>query len=158
MATEDTTQAWPRVGLRVLGRSDLQHWVLLDDPTLAVTRPAPRPGTELTESADQPRPLTFPQEQAIRLLFGELLAWPPIVPATPLQIKQVARQLGGSKESIQRRLEEVRKKATLVGLARQGMLTDPEYLYVLVRAGYLQPSDDDLDDVLRMPVSDDRKV
>jgi hypothetical protein len=30
---------------------------------------------------------------AIRTLFGDLLAWPPRIPATPMQLKQVARRL-----------------------------------------------------------------
>jgi hypothetical protein len=87
--------------------------------------------------------LTVAQEMAVRTLFAELLAWPPLVPATPLQLKQVASRLGARPESIQRRLEEVRRKALGLGLARTGLLTDPEYLYVLVRAGYLAPPPED---------------
>jgi hypothetical protein len=148
MAEPESVFSWPRLALRVVGRPQLQHWVLLDDPALQPRRPVPLPGTELTESVEQPRPLTVPQELAVRALFAELLAWPPLVPATPRQIKQVASRLGVRTESIQRRLEEVRKKAGMVGLSRTSLLTDPEYLYVLVRAGYLAPDEDDLHPLL----------
>jgi hypothetical protein len=149
IAEPDTLLAWPRVALRVIGSPEYQHWVLLDDPALALRRPSPPRGTHLTETADQPRPLTVSQELAMRALFAELLAWPPVIPATPRQIKQVAARLGVRTESIQRRLEEVRKKARAVGHARVGLLTDPEYLYVLIRAGYVQPADEDLHPLLR---------
>ena len=149
LAEREAVLAWPRLALRVVGSPALQHWVLLEDADLRPERAPVPAGTELTESADQPRPLTPAQEQAIRTLFAELLAWPPVVPATPLQIKQVAHRLGVRPESIQRRLEEVRKKANAVGLARTGLLGDPEYLYVLVRAGFLEPGPDDLHELLR---------
>lgn len=149
LAEPECLLPWPRVALRVIGRADLQHWALLDDPTLVVSRPAPVDGTQLTESTGRPRPLTPPQEYAVRTLFGPLLAWPPTISAVPLQLKQVARELGVTKESIQRRLEEVRKKAVGVGLSRMNVLTDPEYLYVLVRAGFLTPREDDLHPLLR---------
>ncbi|GAA1539402.1 hypothetical protein GCM10009827_068340 [Dactylosporangium maewongense] len=142
LAPASSVHVWPRVALRVAGRPELQHWVLLTDDALRVPRPVPVPGTSLTETADQPRPLTWPQEQAVRELFAELLAWPPLVPATPLQLKQVGTRLGLKTETVQRRLEEVRKKAVALGLSRTGSLTDPEYLYVLVRAGYLEPAGD----------------
>jgi hypothetical protein len=148
MAEPDATYGGARLGLRVIGSPEYQHWVLLEDPRLQPRRPDPAPGTSLTETADQPRPLTVPQEQAVRELFGELLAWPPLVPATPRQLKQVASRLGVKPESIQRRLEEVRKKAVALGLSRVGLLTDPEYLYVLVRAGYLTPAADDVHPLL----------
>jgi hypothetical protein len=140
---------WPRVALRVVGGPDAQHWVLLDDPGLSTRASSSAPGRQLTIATGRPRPLTHPQEQTIRALFGPLLAWPPLVPAAPLQLKQVARQLGVTIESIRRRLEEVRKKATAVGLARVGGLTDPEYLYIIVRAGLLGPVDEDLHPLLR---------
>ncbi len=153
MAVPNTALAWPRLALRVVGSPDRQHWVLLDDAALRLRRPDPLPGTNMTETADQPRPLTAAQDLAVRTLFAELLAWPPLIPATPLQLKQVATRLGVRSETVQRRLEEVRKKASAVGLARSGQLTDPEYLYILVRAGYVQPSDEDLHPLLFEPTS-----
>ena len=108
----------------------------------------------MTETEGRPKPLTVAQEQAVRSLFRPLLAWPPRLGSAPLQIKQVARELGASKESIQRRLEEVRKKAVAVGLSRLGTLTDPEYLYVLVRAGLMSPRQEDLHPLLQDPASD----
>jgi hypothetical protein len=140
---------WSHVALRVVGSVELQHWVVLEDPTLAPQPPKRAPGTQLTDSVSRPRPLTWPQEYAIRSLFGPLLAWPPVIPAVPLQIKQVARELNTTKESIQRRLEEVRKKAAAVGMSRVATLTDPEYVYVLVRAGFLRPTEEDMHPLLR---------
>jgi hypothetical protein len=148
MAEPDGTYGGARLAQRGIGPPEQQHWVLLEKPAHQPRRPEPVPGTSLTETADQPRPLTAPQEQAVRVLFGELLAWPPLVPATPRQIKQVASRLGVKPESIQRRLEEVRKKAVAHGFSRAGLLTDPVYLYVLVRAGYLAPAPDDLHPLL----------
>lgn len=150
-AQPESLLPWPRVALRVVGRPDLRHWVLLEDAALAEPPARVAPGTDLTESAGRPRPLTAAQEHTVRTLFAELLAWPPVIPATPRQLKQVASRLGATKESIQRRLEEVRKKAVAVGLARNALLTDPEYLYVLVRAGYLTPREEDLHPLLRTP-------
>lgn len=151
LAERDSAIAWPRVALRVLGSSELQHWVLLDDPSLRIRPAVPEATTHLTETADPPRPLTVPQEEAVRTLFRELLAWPPSLSARPLQLKQVATRLGVGAEAIQRRLEEVRKKAVALGLSRATPLTDPEYLYVLVGAGYLQPADRDLHPLLLPP-------
>lgn len=143
------TASWPRIAVRVRGDRDLCHWVLLDNPALSIAgRPTRRP-SQLTESADRPLPLTVAQQEAIRVLFGDLLAWPPRIPATPLQLKQVASKLQIGQEAVRRRLEEARHKAISLGLSRRVPLTDPEYLYVLVRAGYLRPSHDDLDPPLR---------
>ncbi|MFR9802577.1 hypothetical protein ACL02T_09780 [Pseudonocardia sp. RS010] len=40
---------------------------------------------------------------------------------------------------MQERLKKVREKAIQLGLHRACGLTDPEYVYVLVRAGFLAP-------------------
>ena len=143
------TISWPRIGLRVNGDPELRHWVLLDDPALGVAGLQTCQPSQRTESVDRPPRLTAAQQEAIRALFADVLAWPPRVPATPLQLKQVASRLGIRREAVQRRLEEARRKAISLGLGRVVPLTDPEYLYVLVSAGYLQPSDDDLDPPLR---------
>jgi hypothetical protein len=142
------TVSWPRVALRVKGDRALCHLVLLDDSALSIAgRPSSQP-SQLTETVDRPPPLTVAQQEAVRVLFGDLLAWPPRNSAKPLQLKQVANKLKIGEEAVRRRLEGARRKAVSLGLSRMVPLTDPEYLYVLVRAGYLQPSYDDLESPL----------
>jgi hypothetical protein len=141
--------AWPRIAVSVRGDRRFRHLVLLEDPTLTIFSRRPQNSSRLTESVSPPTPLTAPQQEALRLLYGQLLAWPPPKLATPLRIKQVANRLGISSGAVRRRLEEARQKAVALGLNREVPLTDPEYVYVLVRAGYLPPSDEDLDLVLR---------
>jgi hypothetical protein len=127
-----------RVALRVVGDGDRQHWILLEDDTR--TRVASPVRTSLDTDLEKPvRGLTGPQRDVLRALFADLLAWPPVAPSEPRQLKQVARLLGISVSGVQARLVEVRSKAEALGLGRQLPLTDPEYLYVLVRAGYLEP-------------------
>jgi hypothetical protein len=145
--------AWPRLALQVIGSPAREHWVLLEDDTLAVPRASSNGdgeaigSTTTTEAAKPPTPLTEKQATTLRTLFAELLAWPPVVPATTLQIKQVAHRLQERRpETIQRRLELLRQKANRLepGLAVSGPLTNPDYLYVLVRNGYLQPCAEDV--------------
>jgi predicted DNA-binding protein (UPF0251 family) len=141
--------SWPRIAVCVKGDRLFRHLVLLDDPARAISVERPRHVDQLTESLTPPPPLTMPQQEALRLLYAELLAWPPPKQAVPLRINQVAHRLRISSEAVRRRLEEARQKAIALGLNRAVPLTDPEYLYVLVRAGYLPPSHEDLDRVLR---------
>lgn len=124
-----------RVAVRVLGGAEREHWVLLeDDKTDQTPVETATLGTELAIAV---RPLTPAQLQAVVLLFADQLAWPPVATAVPRQLKQVARTLGLSVSAIQERLKAVVAKAQSLGLSREVELTDPEYLYVLVRAGYL---------------------
>jgi len=137
---------WSHVALRILGSGSQQHWALLEDPSLRIFQHVEQPG--ITKATPRPKSLTFVQEQTVRTMFRELLAWPPRIPATPLQLKQVAARLDTTNESIQRRLEQVRRKAALIGFSRIGSLSDPEYVYVLVRAGYLTITTEDIDPLL----------
>jgi hypothetical protein len=131
-----------RVALRVLGSPNRAHWVLLeDDDRLGAEGPDSLRRTIATELEVPVRPLTKAQVEVLGCLFGGLLAWPPWLEAEPLQLKQVARRVGISVSAVQARLSEVRAKASALGLVRQVPLSDPEYLYVLVRAGYLRPAD-----------------
>jgi hypothetical protein len=143
--------SWPRITVCVKGDRRFRHLVLLDDPTLAIglERPQHSGSSRITESLTRPPTLTVPQQEALRLLYAELLAWPPPKQAVALRINQVARRLRIGSEAVRRRLEEARQKAIALGLSREVPLTDPEYLYVLVRAGYLPPSHEDLGSVLR---------
>lgn len=132
-----------RVALRVLGAAGARHWVLLeDDSRLDPALPAAGAGSLWTEVDTPARALTAPQTEVLGVLFADLLAWPPVVGGEPRQLKQVARAVGVSLSGVQARLVEVRAKAARLGLAREVPLTDPEYVYVLVRAGYLSPTRD----------------
>ncbi len=126
-----------RIGLRVLGNDRRQHWVLMEQEL--ETRPADRIGrrTLATELGTSVRPLTLAQLEVVDLLFGEVLAWPPRLDAGVAQLKQVARRAGVSVSAVQARLTEVRSKAEALGLTRQVPLADPEYVYVIARAGFL---------------------
>lgn len=130
-----------RVALRVLGTRQRLHWVLLEDDSRLGRDCAAPPGTVGTDLEVPVRPLTQPQREVLGLLFANLLAWPPVVGAEPLQLKQVARRLGLSVSAVQARLHDVRLKAEHLGLGRQVPLHDPEYLYVLARAGYVRPDE-----------------
>jgi hypothetical protein len=128
----------PRVALRVIGDRDRRHWVFLECAEEGTPK---RAGTVATELGAPPRPLTAAQREVLVTLFADLLVWPPVHTAEPRQLKQVARQVSRSVSAVQVRLAEVRTKAEALGLGRKVALTDPEYLYVLVRAGYLAPDD-----------------
>jgi hypothetical protein len=127
------------VGLRVLGEPAREHWILLQttwSPTEDLTN-APDPVTLSTIRSVAVRPITTPQLEAVVLLFDEVLAWPPRPSAAPGQLKQVARQLGLSVSAVQERLKPVIARAVALGLSRDVEVTDPEYVHVLLRAGYL---------------------
>jgi len=141
---------WPRVGVRVVGHPDIEHWVLLEDDE-AYTKGAARYTTGFTEYATPPRPLTDKQLQTVREVFGALLAWPPRPDSQVRLIKQAATQMHVTESAVQERLNNVRDRAAALGLARQDVeLTDPEYFYALVRAGYIQPHPSDLHRPLRV--------
>ena len=142
-AGDTTTLTWPLVGIRVLGRRSVQHWVLLeadagtrgDDPH-GTGNDAPAP-TDAPAPADRLRPLATMQLQALRVLFADCLRWPPSFPAEQRQLQQVANRLGVGIGGLQERLREARKRATEFGLGRNVSITDPEYLFALVRGGFL---------------------
>jgi hypothetical protein len=144
----------------VIGRPDIEHWVLLEDDEV-YTIGAARHTTGLTDLAKPPNVLTDKQREAVQLLFADVLAWPPRV-ATRFRdpvaadgavrvkaLKEVARSLSVTTEGVQKRLVEVRAKAERLGLAREVPLTDPEYVYLLARSGHLKPNDTDVDEELR---------
>jgi hypothetical protein len=133
------TVRWPLVGVRLFGADAVTYWVLLRNDRLARQSQTERQESEYTGAKRTARPLTAAQLEAVRAIFAENLAWPPLVNARPRALKQVARQLGCSESAVQERLNEVRRKAVTLGLAREVSLTDPEYVYVLASAGYLHP-------------------
>jgi hypothetical protein len=132
---------WPFVAVRVHGVLPVSpHWVLLE--TDQYPFPSPRaalpPVTAETDLANPPLPLTPTQDRAVRVVFEPQLSWPPSVDP-PRQIKQAARLLGVGDTAVQKTLGQVRSKARKLGLARAVELTQPDYVHVLVAAGYLAP-------------------
>jgi hypothetical protein len=132
---------WPLIAVRVVGSDHArQHWVLLESHVRPDADPPllPRPGAATTRS-DPPKPLTSAELEALWTVFGDVLSWPPRLPAVPLQLKQAARRLGITESGVQLRLEGAQRKALALGLPRPVRLTEPDYLHVLVGAGYLTP-------------------
>ena len=131
---------WPRVGIRVLNGDDSTvRWVLLESDADAL-RPHGRTAdpSRLTDVAKTPRALSPRQMEALRTVFATQLAWPPQL-GSPLQLKQAARRLGVSDSAVQNLLTDARDRATSLGLVHAVGLTHPEYLHVLVAAGYVRP-------------------
>lgn len=141
LATADAVVNWPLVGVRMLHDTDAtQHWVLLAAADLTVTPAGPCGGDDnstSTEAAGRPGQLPPAEKEALIVTFGELLAWPPMYPATPLQLKQAANRIGISVSGVQERLNAAKRRAVRLGNNRDVGLTDPSYLYTLVRGGYL---------------------
>lgn len=139
---------WPRTALRILGGSEpgtsdnIQHWLLVESDTIDVTPSgarAPANATTSTYKAKRPNPLSLAQQEALQVVFADQLQWPPAQPAEPLLLRTAARRLGISESGVQQRLGKAHERALQLGLHRPVGLTDPEYLYVLVRAGYVPP-------------------
>jgi hypothetical protein len=129
--------SWPWVGLRIVGsRSDVQHWVLLE----AGTGSTREPGSSSTQT-DSPdaKPLTHAQSAAVAAVFAQHLAWPPVAGAAPQTLDAAARRLGVSTAAVYQRLEAVRARAYLLGSHPQASVTEPDYIYVLVRNGFIEP-------------------
>lgn len=140
-AASTTQLYWPLVAVRVLGsNADARHWVLLECDGYFDYGTGPVVGRGTTLQAEPPRPLTPAETEAIGVVFESALAWPPpTMPADPLQLKQAARILGVTASAVKVRLEGARAKAEALGLERQVRVTDPDYVHVLVAAGYLRP-------------------
>jgi hypothetical protein len=132
---------WPLVGVRVHCPTEIhQHWVLLESRSSAGAESPTLSGVGTnTRTATRPRPLTEAEAATLQLVFGDFIAWPPRPSATALQLKQAAKRLEVSDSAIQERLKGIVAKARRLGLDRVVRLTEPEYLHVLVGAGYLAP-------------------
>ncbi len=127
-AHRDETTAAPRIALRVVGSIVREHWVLLEDDTRLT------PGH--SDGADGPAPADL---EALRLLFPDLLEWPPVLAEWPPGIEQVAEILRVTPETLLRRLDEIRTRALSLGLAPEVTVADPEYVHLLVQSGWLRP-------------------
>jgi hypothetical protein len=143
------TVTWPRIGLRFPGTGDRHHWVLLEDNEI-YTEFGPPPGMGTTEIANRPQPLTDPQRSALRAVFDPVLAWPPPGHVTFPTFAKAARQLGCAESSLKERLAGTMAKAQRLGFTGSSGLNTPEYLYLLVRCGYLTPDDADVHPLIRL--------
>jgi hypothetical protein len=133
---------WPLVALRMLpDTASSQHWVLLESDDRAVSPAGPIPSMELTQTdrVDPPGELSPAENEALRTVFEQHLSWPPQHTPEPLLLKQAAKRLGLSISGLQDRLKAARARAMRLGHTSVGGLTDPAYLYTLIRAGYLDP-------------------
>lgn len=134
---------WPRIAVRLIGsRADLQHWVLLvgDHYEMLGGRDGATPTNTVTPRA--PLALTTAQTEALRAVFGPHLQWPPVVGPLPTTLQAAARHLGISEAAIYQRLEAAQNRAYQLGSHRQYGVTEPDYVYVLARHGYLgRPGD-----------------
>jgi hypothetical protein len=141
LAAAKSIISWPLVAIRTLPDTDAsQHWVLLEADDLPITPAGPiagRADSTQTERAARPGELPPAEREALFTMFEALLRWPPHQPARPLLLKQAATRLGISISGMQDRLTSARNRASQLGLYHPVGLTDPSYLYVLVRAGYL---------------------
>jgi len=146
LAGRHNALTWPRIGIRLLSGADpgdadtVQHWLLLESDSINVTNAGAsltgRPSTS-TFRRHPPRPLSPGQLEALQVVFADQLRWPPAQPAEPLLLRSAARRLGISESGVQERLAKALDRALRLGLPRAVGLTDPQYLYVLVRAGYV---------------------
>ena len=128
-------------GVLVRGeRTDVEHWLLLESRGDATGRPAVSlsSGTETT-SPKPPSQLTMAESEALWHTFDDFLAWPPRRARQARPLKSVARRLGLSVSGVQARLAAAQERALDLGLSTAGRLTDPEYLFRLVSAGYISP-------------------
>ena len=136
---------WPRIGLLVVGRDASRlHWLLLEtdqEPgNWAVAPPDTRRSdlpTGVTSAIQQGGKLTPLQLQAIQTVFGQHLAWPPVVSPEPMLMDAAARRLQVAPNAVSDRLKQARTRAYTLGPQRQIGVTAPDYVYVLSSAGYL---------------------
>jgi len=125
----ETTDA-PRMALRIVGSIVREHWVLLEDDTRLTS------GRNRSDDGNGPTPGEL---RSLRLLFPDLLEWPPVLAEWPPGIEQVAGELRITPETLMRQLEGVRARATGLGLAPEITVADPDYVHLLVQAGWLRP-------------------
>lgn len=132
---------WPLVGVLVGGeRSDVEHWLLLESRVDPDDRPTTSSSSgTVTTSPDPPRALTPAESEALWHTFDDFLAWPPRRAREARPLKSVARRLGLTLSGVQARLGSAQRRALDLGLPTRGRLTDPDYLFRLVGAGYLTP-------------------
>jgi hypothetical protein len=92
-----------------------------------------------TVDAFKPRGLTRAECEALHIVFPAQLRWSPTDRAEPMLLKQAAARLGISVSAVQDRLKSVLVRAVALGQDRIVLLTEPYFLCILARAGYLAP-------------------
>jgi len=139
-AGSEMTQRWPRVGIRLIGSDrSIEHWVLLE------SREYPIPGyggsqqqvAGPTRQPPVPRPLTKTQVEAVNAVFRQFLWWPPVSGPEPVPLAAAGARVRISATGVSERLLRVQDRAYALGLQRQTGVSDPSYVYLLVRHGYL---------------------
>lgn len=134
---------WPRVGIRLVGSErTLEHWVLLESGAFQLARPEPADPVVVAGGTDLvrlPNPLTDTQLAAVRAVFPEHLAWPPRSGPVPVPIAAAAGRLRVSATAVSERLSKVQERAYALGLHQLIGVSDPEYVYKLIRHGYIPP-------------------
>ena len=127
---------WPHIAVRVVGSSRaLHHWVLLEAPEQALR--TERPDSTNTAVSETPAALTGPQLEAVQRVFAQYLAWPPVAGASAAPLQSAAGRLGVTQAAVYQRLEAVRARAYQLGSHAQIGVSDPEYVFVVVRAGLI---------------------
>lgn len=133
----EETVRWPRLALRIVGNvPGLHHWLLLESDRYPIVQPS-KPNRSVTQLAPPPRPLTVSQLEAINIVFREHLEWPPVAGPEPVPLSAAGRRLGVGAGAVQQRLAAAQSRAYQLGSHQQYNVTEPEYLYVLVRNGYI---------------------
>jgi len=131
---------WPKIGIRLIGSDrTMEHWVLLESEAY------PLPVQGRSASADfgptrlppTPKPLTAHQLAAVQGVFQEFLAWPPKSGPSPTTLATAATKLKISPAGVTERLARVQDRAYALGMHRQTGVSDPAYLYLLVRHGFI---------------------
>ena len=133
---------WPRVGVLVMGRNEQRHhWILLETDEFTSQWRDRHVADASHERATQVKPaaggLTSSQLEAIELVFGGLLAWPPSVNTAPTLLDAAARRLQIAPTAVSERLRQAQNRAYSLGPHRQTGVMEPEWVYVLASAGYL---------------------
>ena len=133
-------RSWPRVGVRLVGiERNVEHWVLLDAGTVvALPHDASARVPGPTRQPELPKPLTVTQRDAVHAVFRDFLGWPPISGPVPVPLAAAASRLGISSTALQERLSRVQDRAYALGLHRQVGVSDPSYVHLLVRHGYIR--------------------
>ena len=141
LAAPEMVLTWPLVAIRVPAEpGPSRHWVLLEADDLPAPAGGPRTtrtGITPTDRVERPSGLPSAEREALYTVFEAHLQWPPHDAAEPLLLKQAAKRLNITISGVQDRLKASRARATNLGLAGAVGLTDPTYLHLLVRAGYL---------------------
>lgn len=131
--------AWPRVGVRLIGSDrSVEHWVLLQGQPTELPEDDRMPYVlGQTQRPTRPKPLTAGQTAAVHTVFRDHLAWPPVSGAAPVPLAAAAHRLGISSTALQERLSRVQDRAYTLGLHQQIGVSDPGYVHLLVRHGYI---------------------